>query len=510
MHRVSYRKSFTVAIFSERYGAYCVCFCPPSHRPMSIYSVLLLTYVCRLNSQYERFWQDPNEAPFTWIGVLFSIMCLSTQYQQFMEDQADPETAVRVRLYRERTIHCLVLGQYTRGGDYVLETLINYLASEMFLSKDTEIGIWLVQGMLVQLALSRGYHRDPQNFSNLSPFEGEMRRRVWAIIVQMDLRLSSQMALPRLLKLQQSDTLEPRNLLDTDFDEDTVELPPSRPETEVTPVLYSLARTKIDKMNGLVSDLINDTQEHPYTEIMELDCKVQEAEASLPPIFRWQPLSQSFMALPQIVMHRVLLQLAIQRLTIWLHRKYLSPTYAQAHYKYSRNACVQAAIKILEFQQIVDEETRRDGLLYPVRWMFMSSRLQAVFLLGISILCYYVQLVKTRPDVSLDQDTGTRIYNLLSNTYPLWVRLSTVSREARRAVEHLSLLLGLRKKQEIDASSLAASTTTTTTATSSPAVMPLEASAPLDQFTFSDAYEGNQTRCFLPLQFFRIQYLYGV
>ncbi|RAK95572.1 fungal specific transcription factor domain-containing protein [Aspergillus ibericus CBS 121593] len=398
--------------------------------------------------EYERFWQDPGAASLAWIGLLFSVMCVTTQYQQSIEESTDPETPMRVNVFREKTINCLVLSEYTRGGDYVLETLINYLTSEMFLSKDGEIGLWLVQGMLVQLALSLGYHRDPHNFSNITPFAGEMRRRVWAVIVQLDLRLSSQMALPRLLKLQHYDTTEPRNLLDTDFDENTPELPASRPETEVTPVLYSLAKSRIDQMNGLVSDLVNDTREHPHSEILELDRKLQEAEASLPPIFRWQPLSQSFMVLPQIVMHRVLLQLAIQRQTIWLHRKYLTPAYSPAHYQDSRNACVQAAIKILEFQQIVDEETQRDGLLYPVRWMFMSSRPQAVFLLGISILCYYVQLTKSRPDVALDSDTGLRIHNLLRNTYPLWLRSSAVSREARRVVEHLGPLLGLRGRPE--------------------------------------------------------------
>lgn len=439
------------------------------------------------SSQYETFWQEPASASFAWIGLLFSVMCVSTQYQQSIQHPADPETPVRVHLFREQTVQCLVLGQYTRGGDFVLETMINYLASEMFLSKDAEVGLWLVQGMLVQLALSLGYHRDPQNFSNMSPFADEMRRRVWAIIVQMDLRLSSQMALPRLLKLQQYDTAEPRNLLDTDFDEATVELPPSRPETEVTPVLYSLAKSRIDKMNGLVSDLVNDTQEHPYTEVMELDRKLQEAEASLPPIFRWQPLSQSFMVLPQIVMHRVLLQLAIQRLTIWLHRKYLAPSYAQARYEHSRSACIQAAIRILEFQQIVDEETQRDGLLYPVRWMFMSSRPQAVFLLGISILCYYVQLAKTRADISLDQDTGTRIHSLLRDTHPLWPRSSTVSREARRAVEDLCLLLGLQGRQGGGAP------LATTTDASSPFSTFQDAAMVPDQFTW-DAYEGNRTR----------------
>ncbi|KAK4236129.1 hypothetical protein C8A03DRAFT_45831 [Achaetomium macrosporum] len=437
--------------------------------------------------EYERFWQEAAAVPFTWIGLLFSIMFVSTQFQQSIEDPADPETSVRVHLFRERTIHCLVLGRYTRGGNCVLETMINYLSGEMLLSKDADIGLWLVQGVLVQLALSLGYHRDPQNFPTISPFTGEMRRRVWAVIVQLDLRLASQMGLPRLLKRQQCDTADPRNLFDTDFDEATVELPPSRPETEVTPMLYSLARNRIDKMNGLVSDLINDTHEHPYAEIMVLDRKLQDAEVSLPAIFQWQPLSQSFMVPPQIVMHRVLLQLAIQRVTVWLHRKYLAPAYTQPDYDYSRSACIRAAIKILEFQQMVDDETQQDGLLYPVRWMFTSSRVQAVFLLGMSILCYYLQLAKSRPNVPVDEDTSTKIYNLLRTTYPLWLRSSTVSLEARQAVEHLNVLLGLQGRQEHEGDEPLMLTTATTV---SPSLFaPLQDGAmSFDQVTW-DAYQ---------------------
>ncbi|KAF5634647.1 hypothetical protein F52700_5840 [Fusarium sp. NRRL 52700] len=317
--------------------------------------------------EYDKFWQDPQAMPCIWIGLLFSVMCVATLCQHSIEDPTNPEFQERVRLFREQTLHSLILGQYTKGGEYVLEALINYLICESFMSQDDETGLWLVQGIIVQLAMSQGYHRDPSNFPSITPFSGEMRRRVWAVIVQLDFRLSSQMALPCVLKSQQYDTTEPRNLLDSDFDVNITELPLSRPETEVTPVLYSLSKGRIDKMMGLVNDLVNDTNEHPYTEIMELDQKLQEAEASLPPIFKWQPLSQSFMVAPEIVMHRVLLQLAIQRLTIWLHRKYLAPPYTQPRYHCSRSACVKAAIKILEFQQIVQEETQGDGLLYPAR-----------------------------------------------------------------------------------------------------------------------------------------------
>lgn len=392
------------------------------------------------------FWQNQNDTPFTWIGLLFSILCLSTQYQQLAEGSADHQLLTSLYLFRERTINCLALGQFTRGGPHVLETLILSCATEALLSKDAEMGPWLLLGTLVQLALSSGYHREPRN-SNISVFSCEMRRRVWAVIVQMDLKLSSQIGLPRLLNTYQCDTAEPRNLLDSDFDETTEELPPSRPETEITSVLYGLAKNRIDRVGGLISDLISDIRDHPYSEIMDLDRKLHDAEDSLPAIFQWQPLSQSLMVAPHVIMHRIWLRLAVQRLLISLHRKYLAPTSVDEVelLEYSRRVCVEAAIQILETQKLVDEETQIGGQLESVRWI-QTSLAQSCYLLGMSVLCYYLQLVK-RASPPLPEDcegTKARIHDLLHVTYPMWLRSSTVSREARRAVEHLSLLFGLR------------------------------------------------------------------
>jgi Fungal specific transcription factor domain len=375
---------------------------------------------------------------------LFGIMCLSSQYQQLTSGPAEPNP--RIHTFHERTVHCLVLGHFTKGGPHVLETMIIHCTSELLVYKDAEIGLWLLLGMIVQLALSMGYHRDPSNFSHLSLFAGEMRRRVWAAIVQIDLRLSSQMGLPRLLKSQQSDTAEPRNLLDSDLTEESIELPPSRPETEVTPVLYGLAKTRIDRIGALISDLIADVRAHHHQtlpEIMHLDTQLHQAEASLPIIFQWQPLNQSLTTPPQIVLHRLVCQLATQRLAISLHRRYLSASYASdERYSYSRNACVQAAIKILEFQRIVYEEAQPDGLLYPMRRL-RSSLMQSIFLLGMSVLSYYyAQVTKSATDDAPLDVNRERVLDLLRDSYPMWVRESAMSYEAQKAVEHLRVVLG--------------------------------------------------------------------
>lgn len=176
-----------------------------------------------------------------WIGLLFAIMCFSSMLLQRNGDH-DPgalppnaENTLLVRSYREKVVQCLTLGKYTRGGENVLQTLILYVAIEHFLQEDSDFGTHLLLSMIINIAMRMGYHRDPKNFPVISPFDGEMRRRTWAALYQANLIFASQMGLPSILKDNQIDTEEPHNLADSDFDEGTTELPPSRPETEVTP-----------------------------------------------------------------------------------------------------------------------------------------------------------------------------------------------------------------------------------------------------------------------------------
>lgn len=81
-----------------------------------------------------------------------------------------------------------------------------------------------------------GYHRNLG--PRVTPFEGEMRRRVWYVVETFDLLYSFQFGLPATVHDEDVDVGYPVNLLDDDFDEDSQELPPERPFTDPTPALY--------------------------------------------------------------------------------------------------------------------------------------------------------------------------------------------------------------------------------------------------------------------------------
>ncbi|KAI1388576.1 uncharacterized protein F4822DRAFT_443484 [Hypoxylon trugodes] len=396
--------------------------------------------------QYDDFWQDPSSAPIMWVGLMFAIMCLSSLFSlphaahDPTNQRSDLEGAVLVRVYREKVVQCLTLGKYTGGGPHVLQTLILYIAIEHLLQEDSEFGTHLLLSMILNLAMRMGYHRDPKNFPVISAFDGEMRRRIWAAIFQANLIFASQMGLPSMLKDYHVDTEEPHNILDTDFDEGSAELPLSRPETELTPVLYIITRSRVARLWEKVRDVATDTRVHKYEEILAMDDKVQAYQRNIPLPLRMQPIAQSLADPPHTIMQRIWLEICFLRLQIVLHKKYFIAPDQHERYNHSRSVSVKAAMKILQHQHLVHELVSPDGLLYEARWK-LSSIMNNEFLLATSIICAYLKQIIDTPESVVEGISIEEINQLLMNSMECWKKFSITSRNARRAVEAIRLVL---------------------------------------------------------------------
>lgn len=392
-----------------------------------------------------------------WLGLLFVMMCLAAQIQHLSLDSesASPTAAPRSDLeamadaFREKIVQCLLLGRYTKGGPYSLETLILYFAVEFFLLKDSSADVWILVGMIVHLAMRMGYHRDPEHFPGISPFAGEMRRRVWATIFQLDFVVSSDIGLPRTAKDAQIDTKEPRNLLETDFDEDTAELPPSRPDSDVTVTLYFIVRGRISSIIGLISDVNTDTLPSSYEEVMRIDKKLEEAYQAIPSALRWRPMAQSIIDSPNLILQRLYLDTTFQKARILVHRRSFINSTSEALQNLdvdSRQISLDAATRILEYQKVLDEERQPDGRFYILRWK-ISHVFQHDILLATRILCLYLQMSNSVEIADADarvaeQTRREEIRQRLKTSHSIWLRLSTTSAEAQKAAKALSIVLG--------------------------------------------------------------------
>lgn len=374
-----------------------------------------------------------------WIGLLYGMISLAAVTSDASETISgiDPEQqSKQIRLYRQKVVQCMLAGEWTNGGPYALETMIHYQYIEFSMRADAAQDQWYLLTLEVNLAIRMGYHRDPANFSGITPLQAEMRRRVWATVFLGDVLVSTQMGMPRLITDGQCDTAEPSNFNDTDLDHAMTALPPPRPETEITTTLGTIARKRLVQALGAVSDLTASAKPCSYAEVLRLDSVLQAATASIPEPLKMKNMAASITDSPQVIMARLFLDVLLHKGRNMLHRRYLyasSPSPTEDTYAYSRSACIEAGLDILRAHRILDEETGPGGQLQTMRWR-VSSILNHHFLTATMILCSALYRDQTL-------DKKEEVLSALRNARAIWLRNNPTSREAQIASRVVNTVL---------------------------------------------------------------------
>lgn len=159
------------------------------------YMVPLCIHTGQFQRDYERFWLAPSTTSLLWISLLFSILSTAV-FQQASKtlgnhpesDTIAADTRSKIAGLSSMAYHCLVAGDHLLGKPYSVEATLIFGMHLVLQKRDTEPICWHTIGTAVRLAQRMGYHRDAShlirnsNGSAISPFDAEMRRRVWAYL----------------------------------------------------------------------------------------------------------------------------------------------------------------------------------------------------------------------------------------------------------------------------------------------------------------------------------------
>ena len=107
--------------------------------------------------------------------------------------------------------------------------------------------LFTFSGIAVRLARKMGLHREDTS-SRLSPFEAEMRRRLWWHILHVDYRMSNLLGVQPSMDNFAGDAKMPSNLADEDLSPDMVDLPPE--SKGMTSMVICLIRSDCRELQG--------------------------------------------------------------------------------------------------------------------------------------------------------------------------------------------------------------------------------------------------------------------
>lgn len=377
------------------------------------------------------------------LGVFFSIF----QTPHELEGDSPLPAMDRFALYRGAAGTALTLGKYSHPNQWTVQAMMLYVEAEFVTAPQSQLNCYLLCATLIRLMLKMGLHRDPDKLPNVSPYDGEMRRRCWNLAIQIDLLVAFHLGLPAMIHGIESDTDLPRNLIDADFDPSTKVMPPVRPEGDYTPLCYPINKAALCRVFGHVARQAHSLKVPTYAEVMTLDATLERTYARVPGFMKVKSLAESVTDPPMQVIQRYGLASLYQKSRCVLHRRYLTDAVPRPEHGYSRRACLEGALELLRCQKTLYEACRPGGMLSPNGW-FIASLAMNDFLLADMIIALIIQ--SEHYDAAADdasnssndwlpkgtpKPTREELLTLLRRSLFIWQQTSSRSAECRKAAD---------------------------------------------------------------------------
>src|SRR6266516_2867709 len=182
--------------------------------------------------EYEGFWENPQAGKPSFTVTILLVMavvnCVSSREQAtYIGDSASTREAAILWiescdfwLQRQSQKH-LYLAIWQIRCLLLLAKMSNTVKKKR---------TWTAAGNLMRQAMSAGFHRDPSLLgAKVSVFDQEMRRRLWATIIELELQASIDRGMPSASANFPSDVAPVLNVNDQDFEEDSQKTPSQKP-----------------------------------------------------------------------------------------------------------------------------------------------------------------------------------------------------------------------------------------------------------------------------------------
>lgn len=216
---------------------------------------------------------------------------------------------------------------------------------------------WITTGALMRSAMAAGYHREPNRMANISVFHREMRRRLWATVIELDLQASMERGMPPTLRKEDFNTRPPLNINDDAVQEAAEEPPTQMPlecltDTSFQAIAYHSVGLRL-RICALINNSHVKTVESHFSEALAMDEEIMQALMAIPTT--WVSTAVDELRTQRPLYLRTMLDLLLRQQLILLHMPFATLSEHNARFGHSRRARLEAATSILsQFKMLVD------------------------------------------------------------------------------------------------------------------------------------------------------------
>lgn len=310
-----------------------------------IYQVL---HIPSFYQEYERFWENSHSASTGFIRKLLLILAIGSIFH------CKPGPFNELGLPIRRWIYATqwwISGPFEKERESIegLQVHCLLLLCRQAYAMDKESN-WTAAGTLLRQAIYQGLHRDPSNFPAISVFDSEIRRRIWASILEINVQFSLDAAMPPLLTPEDYDTRPPANLGDDDFDRSTNDIPPSQPNLYYTTSSLQVLLCQSLPIRLRIARTINDcSNEQSYENALHLGRKITAACKETAALFHTWLSRTSKSIFPPTQFHHRIMDTILRRFSLHLYRPFASRAAQDPRFYLSRKLSIDSALILASY-----------------------------------------------------------------------------------------------------------------------------------------------------------------
>jgi hypothetical protein len=311
-----------------------------------------IIHIPSIKAEYESHWQNPSMTDT--FQILKIQLCLALGCYLY-----DDEFSLRkyvARWIHESKMAMVILGKPPSGILGMQLLCLLHIARRHYKGKEGAPA-WISGGTLYQAALYMGLHLDPSALPTLSTFETEMRRRLWATTLELQLDSSLDTGTSPLTSFDGHDCQPPSNINDDQLDPEAHIEPIVSSDGAFTDVSLQLLYHQSFNLRLKILKILNNTRYHaPYEEIIQLTSELNDASQTLRSRLNSYGSSISDF-------QRRWVEILLRRYFTLLHVPYMQLAMKNPLYYFSRKVCVDNAIQLCyEFTPSINSEKTLEAL----------------------------------------------------------------------------------------------------------------------------------------------------
>ncbi|KUJ08681.1 uncharacterized protein LY89DRAFT_741533 [Mollisia scopiformis] len=297
--------------------------------------------------EYEQYWNNPATASDSFIIKLLVIMSIGAIFAE--------EETTSMRFLGLQWINTAQVWLNSPLDKSRLNLASVEIQCLLIIARQTHsIGgdlLWISVGSLIRTAMSIGLHRDPANFPKIPVLQAEIRRRIWATIIELAIQASLDCGMPPMISFEDFDCSPPSNYNDANLIEGIKTYPPKHPSSEMTESSLQITLLKSLPTRLKIFTTINDVRtERAYEKVLALSTELTSYLHTHTPLHRSSSVTTT---------HKSLLDLHVRRFLIALHLPFAIHAKTDPRFYFSRKIALDTALLIFSYPSSADFEAMK-------------------------------------------------------------------------------------------------------------------------------------------------------